>query len=162
MVGCKDWPHQTLHSLPLQAAAQVFEPFRDLSPFHISEYANPAWIVAKAAFEARMVPIEKRISQQLQEVLNTNILPALTAAVAQHADRASAAAVHPSQVSSSPLSTTGTSDSWLGILSAVLGIQFQAHSQAQSSSSTVRAVSENSRIFQGLSCHMHYNCVSAS
>lgn len=96
--------NSTLQSFAIQAAAQVFEPFWDLSPFHISEYANPAWVAAKAAFEARMVPIEKRISQQLQEVLNTNILPALTAAVAQHADRASASAVHPSQVSSSPLS----------------------------------------------------------
>lgn len=103
--------NQTLHSLAIQAAAQVLEPFWDLSPFHISEYANPAWIVAKAAFEARMVPIEKRISQQLQEVLNTNILPALTAAVAQHADRASAAAVHPSQVSSSQLSIIGIAES---------------------------------------------------
>lgn len=87
-----------MHCLLLQAAAQVFEPFYDLSPFHISEYANPAWHVAKAAFEARMVPIERRISQQLQEVLNTSVLPALTAAVAQHADRASSAAAQPSQV----------------------------------------------------------------
>ena len=91
------------HCFLLQAAAQVFEPFLGLSPFHISDYANPAWMVAKAAFEARMVPIEKRISQQLQEVLNTNVLPALTAAVAQHADRASAAAVQPGQVSDTTL-----------------------------------------------------------
>ncbi|KAL3130926.1 hypothetical protein ABBQ38_000251 [Trebouxia sp. C0009 RCD-2024] len=80
------------------AAAQVFEPFQGLNPFHISSYANPAWLVAKTAFEARMVPIEQRISQQLHEVLNTTILPALTAAVAQHADRASTAAIQPSQV----------------------------------------------------------------
>lgn len=45
-----------------------------------------------------MVPIEQRISQQLQEILHTTILPALTAAVAQHADRASTAAMQPSQV----------------------------------------------------------------
>jgi len=46
-----------------------------------------------------MVPIERCISQQLQEALRTTILPALTAAVAQHADRASGAVMQPSQVS---------------------------------------------------------------
>ena len=83
----------------LQAAAQVFAPFGQLNPFHISEYANPAWMTAKAGFESRMVPIERRISQQLQEALRTTILPALTAAVAQHADRASGAVMQPSQAS---------------------------------------------------------------
>ncbi|DBA90074.1 TPA: hypothetical protein ACH3X2_004335 [Trebouxia sp. C0005] len=76
-------------SIAQSAAAQVFAPFGDLNPFHISDYATPAWMTAKAGFESRMVPIERCISQQLQEALRTIILPALTAAVAQHADRAS-------------------------------------------------------------------------
>ncbi len=77
----------------------MFAPFGDLNPFHISDYATPAWMTAKAGFESRMVPIERCISQQLQEALRTTILPALTAAVAQHADRASGAVMQPSQVS---------------------------------------------------------------
>ncbi len=77
----------------------MFAPFGDLNPFHISDYATPAWMTAKAGFESRMVPIERRISQQLQEALRTTILPALTAAVAQHADRASGAVMQPSQAS---------------------------------------------------------------
>jgi len=83
----------------LQAAAQVFAPFRELNPFHVSDYATPAWMTAKAGFESRMVPIERRISQQLQAALRATILPALTAAVAQHADRASGAVMQPSQAS---------------------------------------------------------------
>ena len=83
----------------MQAAAQVFAPFGDLNPLHISEYATPAWTQAKAGFEARMVPIEKRISQQLQEALRADILPALSVATAQHADRAAGAVVQPSQAS---------------------------------------------------------------
>lgn len=83
----------------MQAAAQVFAPFEELNPFHITDYTTPAWMTAKVGFEAKMSPIERRISQQLQEVLRTTVLPALSAAVAQHADRASAAVVQPSQAS---------------------------------------------------------------
>lgn len=81
----------------LQAAAQVFAPFGELNPFHISQYTTPAWVSAKAGFEGRMVPIERQISQQLQEALRGSILPALATAVAQHADRASGAVMQPSQ-----------------------------------------------------------------
>ena len=70
-----------------------------VNPLHISDYAKPAWVAAKAGYEARMVPIEMQISQQLQIALQTNVLPALTAAVVQHADRAVAATVQPGQVS---------------------------------------------------------------
>lgn len=82
-----------------QAASQVFEPFLGINPLHISDYANPAWVAAKAGYEARMVPIEMRISQQLQIALQSNVLPALTAAVVQHADRAVSATIQPAQVS---------------------------------------------------------------
>ena len=45
-----------------------------------------------------MAPIETQIGQQLQEALRVTILPALSAAVAQHVDRAAGAVMQPSQV----------------------------------------------------------------
>lgn len=76
---------------------QVFAPFAGLAPLQVSEYTAPAWLAAKAQFDSRMVPLERKIAQQLQGVLRSSILPALAAAVAKHADRAHRTHMQPSQ-----------------------------------------------------------------
>lgn len=65
----------------------VFVPFLRLNPLHCSVYTDPLWATAKADFEQRMVPIEKRISQKLRELFGSVLVPALAAAVNKHGDR---------------------------------------------------------------------------
>ncbi|DBA71530.1 TPA: hypothetical protein ACH3X2_001006, partial [Trebouxia sp. C0005] len=57
----------------LQAAAQVFAPFGDLNPFHISDWPTPAWMMQKL------------------EGYEDHHPACLDSSVAQHADRASGA-----------------------------------------------------------------------
>lgn len=76
---------------------QTFAPFADISPLQVSEYTVPAWLAAKAEFDMRMVPLEHKIAQHLQTSLRSDVLPALAAAVAKHADRAQTVSRQPSQ-----------------------------------------------------------------
>lgn len=82
----------------LLVQGQVFAAFAALSPLQVSDYTSQAWLAARAEFNSRMVPLERSIAQQLQQVLRSDILQPLTAAVAICPDRASTAVMQPSQV----------------------------------------------------------------
>jgi dynein heavy chain 2 len=78
--------------------AEVFAPFAGLDPLQVSTYVAPLWDAALSDYDARMLPVETRISEKLREHFGARLLPSLAMALLNHEDPGADASPQPHQV----------------------------------------------------------------